>query len=414
MKHFFRPASVAYQQHQLTGQVILKYPRLYQILSWTIVALLLAVIAYFTWGRMHQKTQVVGYLHPSKGVMRYSAPMTARVHQIKVDVNTYVQAGAPLIELIAEHHVSGDDELHRAREQELEQRSAHLARQITLAKQQQQERDAELTAEFNALSLQRAKLDDYRQIAKQQLKLSKSKWQALQKLAEQGAIAQIDVKQQHAVVLSHEATLAELQQREAEIQAKQVQNEQARAHLPTQYAQQYEQLAMERSQLKSQALEIQSQGRYWLTASQSGVVTHIYPHIGDQVHAGAPLVNLMPEESQLQAVLLIPSQSIGFVKAGQVAKLKLDAFPYQRFGFQQAQIREVTEHVLMPHELGAPVVIDQPVYRVIAQLESKMISAYGHPVHLKAGMTFHADVLLDQHPIWMWLFEPILSLRGHL
>ena len=127
-----------------------------------------------------------------------------------------------------------------------------------------------------------------------------------------------------------------------------------------------------------------------------------------------PLLNLLPEDSELEAVLLIPSESIGFVKTGQAAKLKLDAFPYTRFGFQQAQIDEITEHVLLPNELNAPVEIQKAAYRVRARLPETNLIAYGHKVELKPGMTFKADVLLDEHPIWMWLFEPILSLRGYI
>ena len=61
------------------------------------------------------------------------------------------------------------------------------------------------------------------------------------------------------LVLEHQATLAQLSQQKADIQAKQVENQQAQAHLPTQFAQNHEQLAVELSRLNSESFEIESQ-----------------------------------------------------------------------------------------------------------------------------------------------------------
>lgn len=414
MDNFFRSEALDHQHHKLTGHVILRYPRLYNIITLVIFAILLAVLGYIYLGKVNKKAEVVGYLNPSQGVMRYTAPINARVNQISVKANTFVEAGTPLIELVAEHHISSENELHQFRQHELLQRKQHFEKQVQLLQQQKHEKLQELLAQAEALTEQLARLDAYRRIAQMRLNLAQEKHKNLLKLGKQGAIAKAEIDQHQSLVLEHQATLAQLGQQKADLQAKQVENQHAQAHLPTQFAQNHEQLSVELSRLNSESFDIDSQKSYWLTASTSGKVTHIYPHLGDQVTLGMPLLNLLPQESELEAVLLIPSESIGFVKTGQDAKLKLDAFPYTRFGFQKAQIEEITEHVLLPNELNAPVEILKPAYRVRAHLPDTTLVAYGHKVQLKPGMTFKADVLLDEHPIWMWLFEPILSLRGHI
>ena len=47
---------------------------------------------------------------------------------------------------------------------------------------------------------------------------------------------------------------------------------------------------------------------------------------------GAILFNIVPSSSRLQANLYAQSRAFGFINRGQAVKLKVDAFPYQKFG----------------------------------------------------------------------------------
>ncbi len=214
--------------------------------------------------------------------------------------------------------------------------------------------------------------------------------------------------------MDYKSTLSRLNQNEVEIHSRQKSIILSLAHSATEFRQKQNHLDIELSRLNTEYTENMGQFSCWLTASQSGQVTRINAHLGDQVQLGTHLLNLFPNESHLEAILLVPSESIGFLEPKQIAKIKLDAFPFQRFGFQTAEITQVTQHILLPQELNAPIEINRPAYRVKASLIGKAPKTFGQHVSLKPGMTFTADIILDRHPIWMWLFEPLLSLRGTL
>mgnify|MGYP006198678367 CR=1 FL=1 len=132
------------------------------------------------------------------------------------------------------------------------------------------------------------------------------------------------------------------------------------------------------------------------------------------VGAALPLLTIMPEQAELLAVLLVPTRAYGFVQPGQQARLRFDAFPYQRFGSYQGQVIKTAQAIVLPNEVDMPVAVQEPVYRVEVQLESQQIRAFNNNVPLQSGMLLSADIVLEQRSLMAWLFEPILSLKGRL
>jgi len=61
-------------------------------------------------------------------------------------------------------------------------------------------------------------------------------------------------------------------------------------------------------------------------------------HSGSFVAQGSPLATVIPSGELIAVAQFAPSVSIGRVKAGQIARLKLDAFPWTQFGVVDAQV----------------------------------------------------------------------------
>tara|TARA_B100000929_G_scaffold260990_1_gene225517 strand:+ start:31 stop:234 length:204 start_codon:yes stop_codon:yes gene_type:complete len=62
----------------------------------------------------------------------------------------------------------------------------------------------------------------------------------------------------------------------------------------------------------------------------------------------------------------------------------------------------------------SPVPIQEPVYLVRAELNSRKIEAYGQELSLKIGMTLSADIKLKDRSLLEWLLEPLYTLHGKL
>lgn len=168
------------------------------------------------------------------------------------------------------------------------------------------------------------------------------------------------------------------------------------------------------SRLKQQQTELNARGELLITAPITGRVTNLVAEIGNNVQMGLPLLTIMPDNAELQAVLLVPTRAYGFVQPGQHTRLRFDAFPYQRFGLYEGEVIKTAQAIVLPGEVDMPVAAQEPVYRVEVALASQHIRAYGNSVPLQSGMLLSADIVLEQRSLLAWLFEPILSLKGRL
>ena len=151
---------------------------------------------------------------------------------------------------------------------------------------------------------------------------------------------------------------------------------------------------------------LKSEGGYALNAPIAGRVTAIQTAVGRIAGGPVPLMAIVPLDGVVNANIYAPSRAIGFVRPGQEVRLLYDAFPYQRFGSFSARIKTVSRVVLSQNELDAPLKIDEPVYRVTAQLDDRQVNAFGEMVPLQPGMMLTANIILDRRSFLDWLLTP--------
>lgn len=126
---------------------------------------------------------------------------------------------------------------------------------------------------------------------------------------------------------------------------------------------------------------------------------------------------------KLMAALRIPSRRRGFIRPGQIVRLKLDAFPYARFGSYEARISSISHTAVVPAgSVAAPP--DPEVTRALASgndgdyiawavLPGKSFSAEGQRYEILPGMRATASVVIERRTIAEWLLAPIFRMfRG--
>jgi membrane fusion protein len=167
------------------------------------------------------------------------------------------------------------------------------------------------------------------------------------------------------------------------------------------------------AEIDSRLAEAEGQRAYLVVAPASGRVSALQANAGNQADPTRPLMSIVPEGEELQAILFVPERAIGFVAQGQDVRLSLDAFPFQRFGAQFGTITNIARTLLRPEQLSAAVQPpSEPSYRVTVALRTQSITAYGHAIPLQADMQLRADIIFDRRGFMQWLLDPVLSARG--
>jgi hemolysin D len=134
-----------------------------------------------------------------------------------------------------------------------------------------------------------------------------------------------------------------------------------------------------------------------LLSPVDGTVAQLSVHtVGGVVEAAKPIMVIVPSEGTLVAEVKLLNRDIGFVHAGQVVAVKVEAFPFTRYGTVPARIESIGTDAVEDEKLGL-------VYPVRITLDRGRI---GDKV-LTPGMSVTADVRTGRRSILSYLISPI-------
>ena len=138
-----------------------------------------------------------------------------------------------------------------------------------------------------------------------------------------------------------------------------------------------------------------------LTAPVDGTVQQLAVHTaGGVVTEAQVLLVLVPDEAEVTAEVVLENKDIGFVRAGQEAEIKLETFPYTRYGTVPATVKSVTADAVNDEKRGA-------IFPVTLVLRKGAIDVDGKPVRLTPGMNVTAEVKTGRRRVIEYLFNPV-------
>jgi hemolysin D len=218
-----------------------------------------------------------------------------------------------------------------------------------------------------------------------------------------------DLKTQAFAVESLKASIAQSQKRLAQITSnykQQLHNERVEAQGQLDKLQQ--EVAKQRH--KQTLLE--------LKASQAGKIKDVATHtIGSVVSPGTILLTLVPIDEPLQAEVMINNDDVGFVHEGQSVKLKLAAYPFQKYGMVDGTVTHLGADAADGQSQGKPnqpnqngtnnQTNDQASYKAIVTLNQQALTASDKTFNLAPGMQVAAEINQGKRTIMEYLLSPV-------
>lgn len=282
------------------------------------------------------------------------------------------------------------------------------------------ETQALLQSEWQDISARLARLDAEaarRQAEMATVKASINKLQAtlplaqaretdFKRLVDQGYISGHATQDKTRERIELEQDLATAQARFAEASSALQETSQTKAALR---AETIRTLSDRRAQATTRALQLQAelakaQQRERLTQLTSpvdGVVQQLAIHsVGGVVTSAQPLMIVVPEQAEVTAEISIANQDIGFVNAGHRAEVKLETFPYTRYGTVDAQVKLVTADAVNDEKRGS-------YYPAVLTLSQNTMDVDGKRVPLSPGMNITAEIKTGQRRVIEFLLSPV-------
>lgn len=155
-----------------------------------------------------------------------------------------------------------------------------------------------------------------------------------------------------------------------------------------------------------------------LKAPQAGIVKDLATHTpGTVVSPGTVLMTLVPKNEVLQAEVWLKNEDAGFVHAGQEVKLKLMAYPFQKYGMIDGKVLQVSADATDKSNTNNqnsqsdsalnPSGSTQMAYRTIVQFDKQNLEIEQQKLLLTPGMQVAAEIKLTDQTVMQYLLSPI-------
>ena len=135
-----------------------------------------------------------------------------------------------------------------------------------------------------------------------------------------------------------------------------------------------------------------------LTSPCDGIVLDVAARsAGSVLHEAEALVTILPAGASMIAEVSVPSADIGNLADGQKVKLKVDAFPYQRYGVLHGLVRSIGEESFPEGPAG------EAFHRVQIVLAAQKLPG----ATLFPGMTVTAEVNVGSRNVLSYFLYPL-------
>lgn len=146
-------------------------------------------------------------------------------------------------------------------------------------------------------------------------------------------------------------------------------------------------------------------GHLWVQAPADGIVAELVVRSpGGMLAPGDVILRIFPAGSPLVVEALVPNKDVGWLRPGAPARIRLDAFPYQRYGSIEGAVSSVSPDAVREAQA-------ELAYRVRCTLASQRLHGEGRDIALFPGLAAEVLVVTRQERVLETVLAPLRDLR---
>jgi hemolysin D len=160
--------------------------------------------------------------------------------------------------------------------------------------------------------------------------------------------------------------------------------------------------ALDRDQLMQQKSKTEQRSRLTqLTAPVDGTVQQVAVHTaGGVVTEAQVLMIVVPKDAEVTAEVVLENKDVGFVHAGHQAEVKLETFPFTRYGTVHATVSHLSADAVNDDKRGA-------IFPATLKLEQTHLDVDGKRIPLAPGMNLTAEIKTGKRRVIDYLLSPV-------
>jgi len=409
----FRQEAVEFQQQShLWGRVVPIQSLSVRLTVWSITASAAAIVVFLFVAQYARKETVTGYLTPAAGTARVFAPQPGTVSTVHVVQGQRVKEGQLLLSVTIDQIAANGEDVNATLLTTLERQKQSVTQQITAEEQRDNSERNRLVAQMRGLASDLSNITAQIALQRERVRIVEKIVASGAQLVTRGLVSEIDQRRREDAFVEQKISLNALEQTMNERQSQLTEARFTLEQLPFVTAAKIQQLRSELWAAEQRVAEINGRRAYMIKAPIAGRVSSLQASVGQIADSKRLQLEIIPDDSMLQAELLIPTRAIGFVEVGQTVKIQYEAFPYQHYGTYRGRIVSISQTMVTSNDMIVPVTLTGPAYRAVVSLDRPDIDAYGKRVPLQPDMLLTAKIILDRRTLVEWILNPLLSIRA--
>ncbi|MGY4396688.1 hemolysin D [Sphingomonas sp. UYAg733] len=138
-----------------------------------------------------------------------------------------------------------------------------------------------------------------------------------------------------------------------------------------------------------------------LASPVDGTVAQLIVHtVGGVVEAAKPIMIIVPTGGSLVAEVKISNRDVGFIRVGQEVAVKVEAFPFTRYGTFKGRVESIGSDAVEDEKLGL-------LYPARITIDASQAGLRSGSVKVVVGMQITADIRTGRRSILSYLLSPI-------
>jgi adhesin transport system membrane fusion protein len=141
-----------------------------------------------------------------------------------------------------------------------------------------------------------------------------------------------------------------------------------------------------------------------------GLVKNIRSNtVGGIVGPGAPIMEIVPIGKRTLIEARVKPGDIGFLKVGQIAKVKLSSYDFTVYGGLDGAIESISPDAIGDPDRASSGGADATYYRVMLHVDNNTLHEKGKALTVLPGMTGSAEVNIGERSVLNFLLRPMLK-----
>lgn len=126
---------------------------------------------------------------------------------------------------------------------------------------------------------------------------------------------------------------------------------------------------------------------------------------GGVAQIGQALLEIVPVDESLLVEARVRPSDIAFLRPGQLARIKLTAYDYARYGSIEGRIVRIGANAVARPDT------QETVFIIEVSAERKLLDAIGQPLEILPGMIAQVDILTGKKTVLDYFIEPVRRLK---